>query len=187
MAAAYLVALPTSMCKHLQDKVDAVIVYANDTTDAKAMAKARMGSDMNAMWDNAVVTAIAAKADWTGFRFVVKETYPSGALGVSCDVTATGAAQDTLDEIGAVLATALSGTYNSSTQVIQLAASGRGDNSLEINVYPPVAMGQDFGVPGVVPTITHRGANGSALSFTLAADAYVIPNLVARVRMCDPV
>jgi len=109
----------------LQDGIDTVVVFANDSTDAKAMAKAAMGADANCLWDLATVTTIAAAADFIGFRFVIKETYPNGSVGVTCDVTATGTGQDTIDEIGTALATALGGGagYTTSTQVLLLAAS----------------------------------------------------------------
>ncbi len=185
MAAAYVVSLPSTMIgRQLQNEVDMVVVYANDTTDAKAMAKAAMGADSNVAWDNATVTAIAAASNALGFRFVVKETLTTGAVGRTCDVTATGAGQDTIDEIGSALATALGGgaTYNSTTQKVILvaAAGGGGDRSIEVKVYPPTSVGQDAPIPGFIAAVTHNGAAADELSFTLCADAFVVPNLVAK-------
>lgn len=180
MAAAYVVTLDSSNpARVLQNGVDTVIVYANDATDAKAMAKAAMGSDANAQWDNATATAITAASNILGFRFVIRETLPDGTVDRTADVTATGAAQDTIDEIGAVLATALSGTYNSTSQKVTLDASGNGDHSLSVNVYPPESVGQDAAIPGFIAAVTHNGDSADELSFTLCADAFVVPALHA--------
>lgn len=187
MAAAYFVYLPTHLIKVLQNGVDAVVVYANDATDAKAMAKAAMGADANALWDQATATAIAAASNALGFRFTVKETYPNGVVGRTADITATGAGQDTIDEIGAALATALGGgaAYDTSSNVLTLTASanGAGDRTIEVACYPPTTVGQDAPIPGFFGTITHRGASSAALSVALCADAFVVPNLIGRCKI----
>lgn len=181
---AYLVSLPDSVvAAQLQDGIDTVVVYAGSTTDAKAMAKASMGADVNSLWDLAVVTEIAAATNILGFKFSVKETLPNGVVNKDVSITATGAGQDTIDEIGAALASALGGSYNSTTQVVQLAASGRGDSSLEVSVYPPTTTGQDAPIPGFIAAIAHRGASSDPLSFTLADDAFVVPALYAKCRL----
>lgn len=183
---AYLVSLPTTLVgRQLQNGVDACVVFAADAGDAKAMAKAAMGADNNAAWTNADVTTIAAASDILGFRFVVKETLPSGAVGRTCDITATGAGQDTIDEIGTAIATALGGgaAYNSTSQKVTLTASGSGNNSIEVSVYPPSSVGQDAPIPGFVTATTHNGSAGSELSFVLAADAFVVPALIGRCTL----
>lgn len=183
MASAYLVQIPSGViAPTLQDGIDAVVVYANDSTDAIALAKAACGADANAQWGSATVTAIAAAANWIGYKFYVKQTNASGVVVQEKSLTATGSGQDTLDEIGAALATLLGGTYNSTTQVVQIASSGSGDHSLEVYCYPPAAWGQDAPIPGVIGTLTHNGSSGSALSFALAADAYAIPTGIACVK-----
>lgn len=186
MAAAYIVTLPDSVvAAQLQDGIDCVIVHANDATDAKAMAKAAMGADSNVLWDLATATAIVAATNWIGFRFVITETYPNGSIGVTADLTATGAGQDTIDEIGAALATALGGgaAYNSTTQVLLLDTATRGANSLEVKVYPPAGSGQDAPIPGIVASISHRGAAADDLSVTFAADAFSLPALYGKCRL----
>lgn len=184
MASAYLVTLASGHCGLLQNKVNGIVCYANSSADAIALAKSSMQMDANTLWDTAVVTAIGAPTDYAGFRFTVKETYPSGSVGRTADITmdATGGTNDTIDKMGTALATALGGgaAYTTSTQVLLLSASGKGDNSLEVNVYPPVAVGQTFGIPGFLGAFVHNGANGSALSFALCADNFAAPNLLTR-------
>lgn len=183
MAAAYVVSLSgAGTARHLQNGVDMVVVHANDATDAKAMAKAAMGADANDLWDDADVTAIVAASNFIGYRFVIKEYTEAGVLARSCDVTAAGAAQDTIDEIGAVLATALGGgaAYTSGTQVLLLSAAGSGDHVLVVEVFPPAATGQDAPIPGFVASKVDGGAAGDALSVTFCADAFSLPALYAR-------
>lgn len=193
MAAAYVVSLPVgTSARQLQNSVDMVVVYANDSTDAKAMAKAAMGADANPMWDNADVTAITANTTPLGWRFVVNEYLTNGQLGRHADITAAGGSQDTIDEVGTALATALSltgatVTYTAGTQVLLFDATGSGDRTLELKVYPPatapvvgIAVGQDYPIPGFTGAYVHEGAAADALSVALCADAFVIPSLIAR-------
>lgn len=184
MASAYVVSLPSEVVAPTSEAgCNAVVVYANDATDAKAMAKAMMRVDANSIWSNATVTAIGAASNILGFRFHVREFTELGVLAREADITATGAGQDTIDEIGTALATALGGgaSYNTTSQVLELSASGDGDHSLEVNVYPP--EGQDFGIPGFIASTTHRGSAGSALSFTLCADAFALPKGYGRFKL----
>ena len=189
MAAAYLVYLPdTFSSKNLENGNNMVIVHANDATDAKAMAKACMSAGgSNAQWDNATVTAIVAGSNPLGFRFIVKEYLPNGTLGRTADITAAGSGQDTVDEIGTALATALGGgaSYNTTSQKLTLTSSGNGagDRSLVVEVYPPAATGQDYPIPGFVASKTHNGAASAELSFTLCADAFSIPAVYAKGKM----
>jgi hypothetical protein len=181
---AYFVSIPASVSsKTLRGGVDSVVVFAADEANAKAIAKAAMGSDANTLWDNATVTTIAAAANWIGYRFRFIQTTPAGVVVKDIPLTATGAGQDTLDEIGAALATAIGGgaAYNGTTQVLTVAASGSGDHSLSLEAYLPEAQSEELvPIPGVIGAYVHRGSAGSALSVALAADAHVIPTLIAR-------
>lgn len=168
---AYLVTIPVSgVGQTLQNGVNTVVVNASDNINAIAAAKAALSADNNASWNDATVTSIDAAANLIGFRFVIKEYTELGVLARNTDFTCVGAAQDTIDEVGALLATALGGgaAYTAGSNLLTLTAAlgGDGDHTLSVKVYMPTADGQDAEIPGIVGTIVHQGASSAALSVT---------------------
>lgn len=72
----------------LKGGADAVVVFAGDVTDARAVAKAHMDGDADGPWDNATVTQLAAASDLSDQDFALH----IGILGTDpvIDVTAQG-------------------------------------------------------------------------------------------------
>ncbi|RPJ40006.1 MAG: hypothetical protein EHM35_00820, partial [Planctomycetaceae bacterium] len=85
---------------HLTAGRGVVVVWAENETDAKAAAKALLVGDTNTVWDTAVVSdlsVVVAAADMEGWRLNVKVN--TAADVEVYNVTATGAAADTLDDL----------------------------------------------------------------------------------------
>jgi hypothetical protein len=169
MSAAYLVTIPAfGVGQTLQQGVNTVVVHASSEADAKAAAKAALSADNNASWTDATATTIVAASNLIGFRFVIKEYTELGVLARNTDFTCAGAAQDTMDEVGALLATALGGgaayTAGSNLLTLTAAAGGDGDHTLSVKVYMPTADGQDVEIPGFLGTVVHQGLSSAALS-----------------------
>jgi hypothetical protein len=73
-AGPYVVQMPNmdaSPARDIVNGVDSVVVWANDATEALAVAKTAyeaIGGNINALWDAGTATAVAAGADFTGFE-----------------------------------------------------------------------------------------------------------------------
>jgi hypothetical protein len=174
MAAAYLVKVPDTGGQTLKNGANALIVYADSATDAKAVAKARFGGDSDALWAAATVTAIAAGADLEGWRLHIVVYDGTDTV----DVTVTGAAAATVDTIGALAVTALNATtpiagaaYNSGTNVLTIAETtdGLGDKAVLAEFLPPAnsSWTGSAAIPSFVTTVVDEGASGAALSCVL--------------------
>lgn len=189
MAGAYLVSIGGQVeGRTLRNGVDSVVVYANDATNAKAIAEASFGYVAPAVWAAATATLVAGGADLTGWNFRVRVIKVSDGT-TTVDVTYTGVTSDTFDLVGAALVTALNATapiagaaYNSSTQVLKVAETtdNLGDHQLVYTFSPPGAN-QNVHIPGFVTAHVDLGASGDALTLTLAADGYTIPAVIAKV------
>lgn len=188
---AYLVRLPDTPARVLFNGANAVAVFAADEATAKTMAKAQFDGDANALWDQAVVTEIAAGADMEGWTFRVTVTSPLGVI--VGDVEVVGGAAGTIDTIGTAMAAALNAladiagaSYTGATQILVVASGAGGDDLGDHTVtaafYPPNVSDPKASVAGFVVSITDGGAAADALSVTLAADAYVIPKIAAAVQ-----
>jgi hypothetical protein len=172
-----------------------VLVSAADATNAKDVAAAAFDVDANAAWAAITPTLVAdvasnATGALLGYRFRVQISTPAGAELV--DVEATGAGtDDTIDEIAALLVTALNATasiagaaYNSTTQVLTVAETtdGIGDHTLTVTVRPPLGStylgADDSNLTGYNTAQTHEGAAGAALDVTFPADTYVRPTVL---------
>jgi len=192
--ALFSVALPSTV-KTLKNGVNTMIVSATDGDDAKAMAASHFTGD--SPWSDATATELTeinvnTATALTGWRFkiVVQTTVPK-----VFELTATGASQDTLDEIGAALATLINldadisgAAYNSTTQALTVAAgSGAddlGDKICTCEVFPPLvqnAQGEqtnsDVAIPGFVASITDEGNATDDLTVTFAADTLLVPKV----------
>lgn len=180
----YLVTLPrTTICRNLVDGADAQVVFAADATTAIQMASAKYDGDGQSWLAEATATALAAATDWIGWAFRIQVT------GTPVDVTvnATGAASDTMDEIGALLATALNATqidnasYNASTNTLTVAsaADNLGNRKVQVTITPPNGKS---GVPALVGTIVDGGVAAAALTVILPLDAAVIPSVCTPLK-----
>jgi hypothetical protein len=178
---------------------EALIVSAADATNAKRICRAYSSAAGDAVaWDSATATALAdvacnatgALLAWT-FNIVVSDT--AGAEVANVTVTGAGS-DDTIDEIAALLVTALNATasiagaaYNSTSQVLTIAETtdGIGDHTVVLTFRPPSTnLGYlNCHVPGLIAAgPTHEGASGAALAMTFAADAYVRPTVLQACR-----
>ena len=189
MAAAYIVQLPAGVGRTLKNGNDAVIVYANSSTEAKAMAKIALNIDADAPWSGATVTAIAAATDWADpvlWKFQVVLSNPATGVEVVNATVTSDSTNDTVDEIAALLVTAIDASggaavtpsYNSTSQVLKVAviADNIGDHALECRAWP-VITGGDTGINtgSFFGTIVDEGIAGADVTVTLAADAAVVP------------
>lgn len=180
MASAYLVTLDrTKGGYNLEQDIDAVVVYADSTSQAKDLAKAMMGADANLHWANATVTAIAAEAELEGWTFNIGLQDNNSPFTV---ITASYVATDAqvIDDVGAGLAAALivagvaGAAYNSGTNVLTIVETtdGMGDWHINVFAYPPSGgLYSDplTSVTGFFGAVTAEGASGIARKSTLVA------------------
>jgi hypothetical protein len=174
------------------NNVDTAVVFAADEDDALAMVKSQFDGDGDGSWDAATVTEIAAAADLAGFRMRIRIAPPPAEGGPDIvDVSYTGLATDNMDDFGAALVTALNATapiagaaYVTATQVLTIAQTtdALGDHTVLIELLPPGTLPGSVAVPGGVISVTDEGSAASALTATLAADAYVVPQLMGLFR-----
>jgi hypothetical protein len=188
----YLVTLPKTVVKTLKNGVDMMVVSATDATDAKAAAAAKYTGD--SVWSDATATlladtAVTATGALTGWRFKITIGTPTPKVFL---LTAAGASQDTLDEIGTALATLINldadiagAAYNTTPQALKVAETtdALGDMAVTAEVFPPIESdsgGQtnsDVPIPGFIASITDEGAKGDALVVTFAADTLIVPTV----------
>jgi hypothetical protein len=190
---AYLVTLNREkLGRQLKHGADAMCVFAADGTAALEMAAAALDGD-GGIWSEATATAIAADADFNGWTFKIGILDGTGAGGdEAAHVTVVGDATDnTIDEIGAALVTALNAVtgiagaaYNSTTQVLKVAETtdSLGDQSITVEIIPP---GGFSSIASLVGTIVHEGSSGDLLSVVLPADAAVIPMAYATLKQVE--
>lgn len=182
--------------KVLENGANAVIVEAEDATDAKTMAEFASKID-GADWAGATVTTIAAPSDMLGWKVRVIALDPAAAAGVAPlgDFTYTGVASDTLDLMGTGVAALINADanftslYTAATQLLDIAAIGDdiGDHLILIGFFPPGAdtklvAGEIGGVTGFVASVVDEGIAAAVLTATLAADAHVVPSVPVLVK-----
>ena len=196
MAGAYLLRLNREIGggTFLND-VDSLIVWAEDATTAKQIAKAQQigTAATDAAWDTVTPLLLAATADFEGWRLrvVIKAAAVGGG---DIDITVTGAASATMAAIAALMVTALNAraeiagaAYATGTLTIAETTDNLGDKTVQVYVYPPAAdtanfpAGTAISFTGLYGTITHEGLAGAALSVVLDTSAPV-PTLLARLR-----
>lgn len=185
-ATPYAVTFDPSINTGSRNGVMGAVVVAESSADAKALLKSLYGDVVDAGWDNATYTAMAAAADMIGWTARAVVTEVDGT--VAADVTVTGASAATVDSIAALLVTALNATaaisnaaYNSGTQVLTVAGTSdlMGDGHFYLAFSPP---GSSVAIPGFAGAHTEGGANGAALTVTLAADAYTVPKVTMKFK-----
>lgn len=189
---AFLVAASPSPVSRVNDS-DMAVIFAADAADAKALAQARFQGDGNASWGAATVTQIIADPNLEGWRLRVRVCPPAGGTDL-VDVTYTGVASDAPDDMGDgmvlllnALASIANASYTSATQVLIIAegaSDALGDHTVLVELLPPLALSADpVAIPGFISAgPTHEGASSADLNVTFAADAYVVPFLLATGR-----
>lgn len=179
---AYLVTLDNSRCgRTLKNGCNAMVVFAADATAAKEACAAKFDGDGSA-WNSseATATAIVAASDFNGWSLAIDIFGPD----LNTTVTVVGdATNNTIDEIAALMVTALNAlaeianaSYNSTTQVLTVAAiaDGIGDHNIAVRLTPPSGYGA---VPSLIGTIVDNGIAGAVLTVVLPADAAVVPSV----------
>lgn len=194
---AYIVALPERTGLTLRaGGANRFVVEAASTAIAKEMVKVYFDNAIDALIDSSdtTVTAIAAATDWADpyiWNFRVAVTSPDGA--VVADVTVqSSSTNDTVDEIAALLVTALNATedianaaYNGSTNVLSVAGTddALGDHKVSTAAWPEGAAVHPFGIDGgFFGSITDGGMAAAALTVALAADAATVPSAVIPLK-----
>lgn len=187
MASAYLVQAPDECGQTLIGGKNAVVVYAADATDAKAVAKAHFGGDSPAMWAGATVTALAAGADLEGWRLRI--ALLDAATPV--DITVTAIASGSVDSLGALAVTALNAlatiagaAYDSGTNVLTVAETtdNLGAATLTAQLLPPTSWGEaTVPIPSFITTVVDTGAADDAVKCTLVASAVPVVYAAANV------
>jgi hypothetical protein len=193
--ALWKVVRPSNVVKTLKSGVDTMIVSATDATDAKAIATANQTGDST--WADATATELTeinvnTATALTGWRFKI---IVFTATPKVFELTAAGASQDTLDEIGAALATLINldadisgAAYTAATQTLIVADGGGvddlGDMAMTVEVFPPVVqnaqgeqINQNVAIPGFVASITDEGNATDDLVVEFAADTLLVPTV----------
>lgn len=105
----FLVQAPRNDPVSRADGVNAVLVFAADAADARAMCQARFSQDGNASWNAATATTPAAGANLQNWRLRARAAAPTGGKDVF-DETFTGLAAATMDDLAAGLVVLLNAT-----------------------------------------------------------------------------
>lgn len=178
-ASFYLVRLPEGAAT-VVNRVTMCIVTAESADDARAAADSRYGRD-GSRWNHPdvlveAITSQAMSGDLEGWSLSV-EIYDT-----DYEATVTAAASDTLDDLADAMAAALvalgiaTAAYDDTTQVLTVAgaAANLGDKTLIVKIIPP---GGTKSVDGLIASKVDEGAAGDALSVTLVADTYTLPEV----------
>jgi len=199
---AYLVTIAANgQGQTLQGGANAVVVAANTTTEAKQLAAVALGLDaMDAVWlgsTEVTVTAIAAATDWAdpviwNFRVVVSAPIADGGLDVYDVTVSADSTNDTPDEIGALLVTALEAaggalltpSYSANVLTISAIADDIGDHIVNVYAWPSVVGGDEGpkNVGAFFGTVTDEGIAGAALTVAFVADAGTVGKVYGSFR-----
>ena len=182
-----------------------MIASAETGNDARNICKSQFtGFASDAAWESAVVTQLTdtaanaanALVDWV-FRILVENPSDNSLIA---DVSVTGdATNDTLDEIGTALATALNGTasianaaYTAGTQELIVAAGvgdALGNMRVTVEVTPPVVTDSNNvqtndpkHIAGFIGSVVDEGLSNANLTVIFAGDAVVVPQVLATVQ-----
>jgi hypothetical protein len=182
--AAYRVTKPVGAVGQSYGGSDGMVVFAENATDAKAIAKAQhAGGDSDSAWDGAVVTELVERTDLETFVFRI--LIEDGATIVSENIH-TGIAADEIDELGDAMVILLNATaeiaaasYNDTTNVLTIAETtdAIGDHTATVTISK-----NGTEIPGLVGAVTDEGAGGAALSVQLATDAVAMPRVWDEVK-----
>lgn len=184
---AYQVTLSDQSVVNTYDGMRNFTVFATTAAQARESVRTQFGNDYLTaeIMAAATVTELAAATDWAVpnlWNFQIRFTAVNGTVRANVTVQSS-AADNTVDEIAALLVTALNATildnaaYNSTTQVLTVSTIGDafGDHSIEVWAWPVNGARQDGASGSFFGAIVHRGITGAATQVTLAADAAVPP------------
>ena len=170
-ATPYLVTSAAAATKF--DGVDAMVINANSSAEAKALAGAAYEGEAEGRWSGATVTSLATPPnDWEGFVLRARLTDNNTPFTV-IDVSVTGGSGDAFTDLAADLVTALNATAINgaafATDTFKLAETtdGRGDWIAEFWLLAP--NGADL-TDLYVDTVTDQGSSGSAVTVALIAN-----------------
>lgn len=180
---AYLVSLPETSGQTLFNGCNAFVVFAEDGPAAEAIVKDVFKGDSDALVTASTPLEIVERADLEDFTIRVQINDPTTPI----DVSYVGVASDALDDLGdgivvALIAAGVAGAaYDSGTNTLTAADStdNLGDNALTVTVTGPNG---NAAIPGFVGTITDLGVAAADLTAVLAADTYVLPQVVASLK-----
>lgn len=185
MAGAFAVSIPDSMnAIGSRNGVRGAVVYANNSADAIDFLQSLYGGDLDALWEGATVTAVAAAADMVGWTLRVVVQTPDNDNLYDVEVIGAGA-DDTIDEIAALMVTALEAaggadltpSYASNVLTIAAIADDIGDHHITVEWYAPNSR---VAIPGFVLSTVDEGIAGAVLTATFAADAYTVPAVTKK-------
>ena len=167
-----------------------MVVFANSSADARAIAKAKFGGDADPAWDDAQVTEVVQATDAEGFRLRVAILDSSPIV----DVSVLGGPADQIDDLGLAMAAQLNlepiiggAVYTVGTNVLIVAAgSGADDLGDRTLVVELLAPSSNVAIPGGVVSITDQGASTDDLSTTLAPDTFLIPDVHMTAKRSEP-
>lgn len=171
----------------LVNNVNTQVVQANSSAEAIALAKALHADDNDAVSGAATVVLLSSIPVLTGWVFRVQVTTMTPT-----DVSVTGDADDTLDDINAKLVTALNAagtgithsSYNSTTNVLTVAAGATdalGDLDVTITITPPTGLfvsGYTWSQSDVVASVTEGGMSSDDLKVTYST-TWVVPGRIS--------
>ncbi len=171
---AYIVSTPTVTGATTRGKVNRVIVFAEDSADAIAMAKAFTDVGGNAIWAAATVTEIAVASDMTGWRLSISVSdtanaevadivsVSSGIAVTSVTINAGGTGYNVNDVI-----TVSNGTSTRACTAKVTSESGNVVDGIELT-----DPGEYTVAPATTGEATTGGGSGLTLDTTNAADSY---------------
>lgn len=177
----FLVELAESAGQARVDQTKAMLIEADSAAEAKELASAEDLGD--APWTDSDTTATdvttLTASDFEGWSYRVRVRDPLGGPDVA-DVTVLGASSDSVDLIGAALATALNldasiaaAAYSTPTLTAAAISDGLGDQVLEVTVIP---VGAKASMPSMVGAITDQGIAAAVLTVALTVPA-IVPTL----------
>jgi hypothetical protein len=171
------------------DEVKSMIVEADSLAIAKALAEAQFDGD--SPWSSGA-EIVTASSDLTGWSYKIRignteAGYLSAKSGAPVvEVEYVGIENDTVDDVGAALVTALNASsliagaaYNTSSNVLTIAETTDvlGDRTVEVLVTPPGGKSQ---MSAMTSTLVHAGLSSAALKVTLVAPTK-IPKVLSEI------
>ena len=171
-----------------------LVVSAGEENDAKAIAKSQFSFDSDAAWDDAFVTPlediVISDEDSLAFwrmRVAILDSVPVIDLIVEGDLIV-----DDIDQIAALMVTALNGTsiisnasYDAPSDTLTIAqgvGDGLGDKKILVEILPPASLPGPVPIPGYIVSKQDQGVSGDDLKVVFVGDTFVRPTIVAKLN-----
>lgn len=179
----YLVSLPDFPGVQRKSDVKNMVVEADSSAIAKALAAAKFQGDSD--WNAATTTDLAgtSPADLTGWTYRLRVGGADPGDAAEVDVSYVGVASDVIDDVGDALTALLAdldatagSTYTGASNTLLVAegaSDALGDRTLKLEVYPP---GMESPLAAMVGTVTHQGLSSADLKVVLTGPTK-IPNV----------